>query len=118
VVLKFKTDRAAEVGRLIGGLGRLGRHMAALPAQAEGEPRVDNHCTRPPADLPQDHDVTMEAQAEVSAEAPQPGKDATTSQPLDAKPQQSTNTSGGGGGKKKKVRSSHSQSQGVPLTIS
>ncbi|KAK5736229.1 hypothetical protein LTR17_007569 [Elasticomyces elasticus] len=31
VVLKFKTDRAADVGRLISGLGRLGRHMAALP---------------------------------------------------------------------------------------
>nr|POE85096.1 uncharacterized protein c17h9.07 [Quercus suber] len=35
--LKFKTDRAAEVGRLIGSLGRLGRQMAALPEQAEGE---------------------------------------------------------------------------------
>merc|ERR1712070_343753 len=31
VVLKFKTDRQADVGRLINGLGRLGRHMAALP---------------------------------------------------------------------------------------
>nr|POF14060.1 uncharacterized protein c17h9.07 [Quercus suber] len=38
--LKFKTDRAAEVGRLIGSLGRLGRHMAALPQQAEGETAV------------------------------------------------------------------------------
>lgn len=36
VVLKFKTDRAAEVGRLINGLGRLGRHMAALPVKDEG----------------------------------------------------------------------------------
>ena len=36
VVLKFKTDRAAEVGRLINGLGRLGRHMAALPQKTEG----------------------------------------------------------------------------------
>ena len=36
VVLKFKTDRAADVGRLIAGLGRLGRHMAALPEKAEG----------------------------------------------------------------------------------
>lgn len=36
MVLKFKTDRAAEVGRLIHGLGRVGRHMAALPEKAEG----------------------------------------------------------------------------------
>jgi hypothetical protein len=37
VTLKFKTDRAAEVGRLINGLGRVGRHMAALPEKHEGE---------------------------------------------------------------------------------
>ena len=36
VCLKFQTDRAAEVGRLINGLGRLGRHMAALPQKTEG----------------------------------------------------------------------------------
>jgi hypothetical protein len=36
VCLQFKTDRAADVGRLINGLGRLGRHMAALPAKVEG----------------------------------------------------------------------------------
>lgn len=35
VVLKFKTDRAAEVGRLIAGLGRVGRHMAALPEKED-----------------------------------------------------------------------------------
>merc|ERR1712115_318695 len=35
VVLKFKTDRQADVGRLINGLGRLGRHMAALPEKTE-----------------------------------------------------------------------------------
>lgn len=38
VVLKFKTDRAAEVGRLIGSLGRMGRHMAALPEKEESKP--------------------------------------------------------------------------------
>jgi hypothetical protein len=37
VVLKFKTDRAAEVGRLIGSLGRMGRHMAALPPKSESK---------------------------------------------------------------------------------
>ncbi|KAF2486276.1 signal recognition particle 9 kDa protein-domain-containing protein [Neohortaea acidophila] len=36
VVLQFKTDRAADVGRAINGLGRLGRYMAALPEQVEG----------------------------------------------------------------------------------
>ena len=36
-LLKFKTDRAAEVGRLINGLGRAGRHMAALPVKDDGE---------------------------------------------------------------------------------
>jgi hypothetical protein len=33
--LQYSTDKAAEVGRLIGSLGRLGRHMAALPEIAE-----------------------------------------------------------------------------------
>lgn len=36
VVLKFKTDKAADVGRLIAGLGRLGRRMAALPDSVDG----------------------------------------------------------------------------------
>lgn len=36
VVLKFKTNRAAEVGRLMLGLGSLGRYMAALPVKEEG----------------------------------------------------------------------------------
>lgn len=39
VTLKFKTDRAAEVGRLINGLGRVGRHMAALPEKEESMTR-------------------------------------------------------------------------------
>ncbi|KAF2678559.1 hypothetical protein K458DRAFT_376473 [Lentithecium fluviatile CBS 122367] len=33
--LQYETAKAAEVGRLIGSLGRLGRHMAALPELAE-----------------------------------------------------------------------------------
>lgn len=45
VVLKFKTDRAAEVGRLIGSLGRMGRHMAALPEKEEGKPSHVYECT-------------------------------------------------------------------------
>ena len=37
VCLKYKTEKAAEIGRLIGSLGRLGRHMAALPPSAEAD---------------------------------------------------------------------------------
>jgi hypothetical protein len=99
-------------------LGRLGRHMAALPAQADGEHRACNHCVEPPADLPQDHDVATEAQADGSTDAPQAGRDASTSQPSDAKPQQNANTGGGGGGKKKKARPSHFQPHNMPLTAS
>ena len=36
VCIKYQTNKAAEVGRLIGGLGRLGRCMAALPEASEG----------------------------------------------------------------------------------
>jgi len=35
--LKYKTNKAAEVGRLIAGLGKLGREMAALPELPEGK---------------------------------------------------------------------------------
>ncbi|KAJ4356843.1 uncharacterized protein N0V89_004880 [Didymosphaeria variabile] len=33
--LQYQTTKAAEVGRLIGSLGRLGRHQAALPETME-----------------------------------------------------------------------------------
>jgi hypothetical protein len=33
--LQYETNKAAEVGRLIGNLGRLGREMAALPEALE-----------------------------------------------------------------------------------
>jgi hypothetical protein len=33
--LQYETNKGAEVGRLIGNLGRLGRHMAALPETTE-----------------------------------------------------------------------------------
>ncbi|KIW03764.1 uncharacterized protein PV09_05069 [Verruconis gallopava] len=35
VVLKYSTTRGWEVGRLMASLGKLGRHMAALPELAE-----------------------------------------------------------------------------------
>ena len=35
--LKYKTDKAAEVGRLITALGRCGRVMAGLPSETKQE---------------------------------------------------------------------------------
>ena len=37
ICLKYKTDKAAEVGRLVASLGSCGRIMAALPAREETE---------------------------------------------------------------------------------
>lgn len=39
--MQYQTAKAAEVGRLIGSLGRLGRHMAALPELAEDSSSAD-----------------------------------------------------------------------------
>lgn len=39
--LQYETAKAAEVGRLISSLGRLGRHMAALPELAEDPSSAD-----------------------------------------------------------------------------
>ena len=36
VTLKFKTEKSQDVGRLFAGLGRIGRHMAALPEKVDG----------------------------------------------------------------------------------
>lgn len=35
--LKYKTDKAAEVGRLVAAMGSLGREMAALPEMKQGK---------------------------------------------------------------------------------
>ena len=37
VCLKYRTDKAAEVGRLVAALGTCGRVMAALPERVEAE---------------------------------------------------------------------------------
>ncbi|KAA8618845.1 signal recognition particle srp9 subunit [Pyrenophora tritici-repentis] len=47
--LKYETTKGAEVGRLIGNLGRLGRHMAALPELAE-ESAAGEGASAPQAD--------------------------------------------------------------------
>lgn len=44
VCLKYRTDKAAEVGRLVAGFGRCGRTMAGLaaePAESEAAMAVD-----------------------------------------------------------------------------
>ncbi|EMC97972.1 hypothetical protein BAUCODRAFT_104896 [Baudoinia panamericana UAMH 10762] len=78
VVLKLKTDRAADVGRLINGLGRLGRHMAALPEKAEASSRQPDDTSNLAA--------VKDSEGVVSPSSQQ------TQQP----------TGGGAGGKKKK----------------
>ncbi|KAK5167605.1 uncharacterized protein LTR77_007304 [Saxophila tyrrhenica] len=78
VCLQFKTDRAAEVGRLINGLGKLGRHMAALPQKTE--------------------DTVMEDAPPVETTAGQDQPAATSTD----KPSVPAGGGGGGGGKKKK----------------
>ncbi|KAL1589904.1 hypothetical protein WHR41_01331 [Cladosporium halotolerans] len=75
VTLKFKTEKSADVGRLVAGLGRMGRTMAALPERAEGL-----------------EDAVME-EAPAAEEAAQETKPAPAPAPA---------TGGGGGGKKKK----------------
>lgn len=103
VVLKFKTDRAAEVGRLMNGLGRLGRHMAALPQETEGRLMFIQ------PDLLATYEWIADA---VMKEAPAteeaaPSAAAPTTAPMqpEAKAQQaSTGGGGGGGGGKKKKK--------------
>ncbi|PPJ49714.1 hypothetical protein CBER1_02890 [Cercospora berteroae] len=79
VTLKFKTDRAAEVARLINGLGRVGRHMAALPEK--------------------------EAQDAIMEDAPGPeqaAEDVKSSVPAASETKAQPEQAGGGGKKKKK----------------
>jgi hypothetical protein len=45
VTLKYKTDKAAEVGRLISSLARLGRSMAGLPEVKEDVAMLDAHAS-------------------------------------------------------------------------
>lgn len=78
ICLQYQTSKAAEVGRLIGSLGRLGRHMAALP-------EIEESASAPVAGK-EDEDVK-------TADAPAPAA-AAAAAAVEQKP--------GGGGKKKK----------------
>ncbi|QDS77314.1 hypothetical protein FKW77_004682 [Venturia effusa] len=58
VCLRYKTSRGWEVGRLVANLGRLGRHMAALPEVVEDTTasdtlkKEDNTGSRPHTPVP------------------------------------------------------------------
>ncbi|KAK8170613.1 signal recognition particle 9 kDa protein-domain-containing protein [Phyllosticta citribraziliensis] len=75
VCLKYKTNKAAEVGRLVASLEKLARTMAALPDKPDDVPMLD-------------------APAEQGTGTSTPNPDAK----VEAKPSQG----GGGGGKRKK----------------
>ncbi|KAL8667163.1 MAG: hypothetical protein Q9168_007308 [Polycauliona sp. 1 TL-2023] len=84
VCLKYKTDKAAEVGRLVAALGRCGRTMAGLPPKDE---------------LPAE-DVEGEGKPEhADAKPDTAAKDGAKS---NTQGQAQTQGKGGGGGKKKK----------------
>nr|OQO20919.1 hypothetical protein B0A51_13143 [Rachicladosporium sp. CCFEE 5018] len=67
--LKFKTDKSADVGRMVAGLGRAGGIMAALPEKAEAP------------------DVAMEdAAATTGTTAAEASKDTSQAAPTEGKP--------------------------------
>ena len=86
--LKYETDKAAEVGRLVAALGACGRIMASLPVKTEVE--QDEMVGVAPGGV-----AILESQTE-SKGAKVGSKDAKAGQ---AKP---GGTGGGGGGGKKK----------------
>jgi hypothetical protein len=59
--LQYETNKAAEVGRLIGNLGRLGREMAALPEALEdlSAPNGEDGMPTPKLEKSGDGDVKM-----------------------------------------------------------
>ncbi|KAK0352868.1 hypothetical protein LTR91_010110 [Friedmanniomyces endolithicus] len=89
VVLKLKTDKGADVGRLIGGLGRLGRRMAALPEKAEEAVMED---------------AEVAEQAPVGGATAPNGKETAAAATGDGKALHASGGGGGGGGGAKKKK--------------
>ncbi|KAL8783442.1 MAG: hypothetical protein Q9213_004642 [Squamulea squamosa] len=87
VCLKYKTDKAAEVGRLVAALGRCGRAMAGLPPKTEAVAEAG------------EGEGKTEVKEEFEAKPDVGGKDITKSS---TKVQTLIQGKGGGGGKKKK----------------
>lgn len=96
MTLKFKTDKSADVGRMIAGLGRVGRHMAALPEKTEG--MVSLVSSLDDIDTGTAQDIAMEDAIAGNDTAAADKEPATAAEPKTAPPA----TGGGGGGKKKK----------------
>ena len=88
--LKYRTTKAAEVGRLVQALGRLGARMAGLPPPADGE------------------DVAMAEAPATAAEGAEAGAGAGKAAEKGGQPQpqqqQQQQGGGGGGGKGKKKK--------------
>ncbi|KAF2742172.1 hypothetical protein M011DRAFT_522333 [Sporormia fimetaria CBS 119925] len=88
ICLQYETNKAAEVGRLVGSLGRLGKHMAAVKtvttdlSEPSGRPGVDT-----PGVEKLEGDVVMADVKMTDAKTVEQGK---------------AGNGGGGGGKKKK----------------
>jgi hypothetical protein len=100
VTLKFKTEKSADVGRLIAGLGRIGRQMAALPEKAEGTQALWWWTTvlyNAANDKAVPEEVAMD-----DAPAADGGAEAKDAPAPETKPAAPTTTGGSGGGKKKK----------------
>ncbi|KAL8930123.1 MAG: hypothetical protein Q9172_000208 [Xanthocarpia lactea] len=90
VCLKYKTDKAAEVGRLVAALGRCGRTMAGLPPKDEGVAEGAEGA---------EGDGKMEVKEEPEIKPILTGKDPAKGIP---QAQAQMQAKGGGGGKKKK----------------
>ena len=90
MVLKYRTDRAAEVGRLMAGLNRCGNVMAALP---EGKADV------PMEEAGQGEGATVADPGDGTAQAATRGEKGTGPS---QQAQQQQGKAGGAGKKKKK----------------
>ncbi|KAJ1335330.1 signal recognition particle protein [Microdochium nivale] len=94
VTLKYRTTKAAEVGRLVLCLGRLGTRMTGLP----GDSADVEVATAGAEDVAMADDAAPAAAAAAAAETPAPAAAAA------AVSTDSKTTAGGGGGKGKKKK--------------
>lgn len=99
MTLKFKTEKSADVGRLIAGLGRVGRQMAALPEKAEGNAYQYSTCDVGPR---LKYNTALEDVAMDDAPAAGGADSKEQTAPEANKP--TPNAAGGGGGGKKKKK--------------
>jgi hypothetical protein len=95
--LTYKTNKGWEVGRLIANLGRLGRHMAALPEVVEG--MTSSKGTGNDLAANKEADTTT---LDVVKKEEEAGSGTHTPVPESAKPSATDAKAGQGGGKKKK----------------